>query len=205
MVSLQVVRPALAIDIEKMKADFVHGYRPGAAVFYVSTTDFSSIERTMTNTDRNAWDAQWQKQDKEFERFLSSDSSLKKLSNKYFFIWNGNHRHQAWSEFISESYLNDYEWHYHVRSIVLNTKDDVASILTAMHDINKATENSHVKTNLVHTLHRMQKVGLLPVASFKDMLMAEKLQVAQKQVDSIEAKKPWYSIPQVKFLGVFFC
>ena len=51
MVSLQVVRPALTVDIEKMKADFVHGYRPGAAVFYVSTTDFSGIERTVTNAD----------------------------------------------------------------------------------------------------------------------------------------------------------
>ena len=135
---------------------------------------------------------------------MGSDSSLKKLSNMYFFIWDGNHRHQAWSEFISESYLDNYDWHYRVRSIVLNTKDDVASILTAMHDINKATENSHVKTNLVHTLHRMQKVGLLLVASFKDMLTAEELQVAQKQADSIEAKKPWYPIPRVKFLDYIY-
>ena len=61
MVSLQVVRPALAVDIEKMKADFVHGYHLGAAVFYVSTIDFSGNERTVMNADRNAWDAQWQK------------------------------------------------------------------------------------------------------------------------------------------------
>ena len=43
MVSLQVVCPALAVDIEKMKADFVHGYRLEDAVFYVSTTDFSAL------------------------------------------------------------------------------------------------------------------------------------------------------------------
>ena len=43
MISLQVVRPALAMDIEKMKADFIHGYRPGADVFYVSTTDFGGL------------------------------------------------------------------------------------------------------------------------------------------------------------------
>ena len=73
-----------------------------------------------------------------------------------------------------------------------------------MHDINKATKNSHVKTNLVHTLHRMQKVGLLPVASFKDMLTAEELQVAQKQADSMESKKPWYPIPRVKFLDYIY-
>ena len=51
MVSLQVVRPALAVDIEKMKADFVNGHRPGVAVFYVSTTNFSGIERNVMNAD----------------------------------------------------------------------------------------------------------------------------------------------------------
>ena len=59
----------------------------------------------------------------------------------------------------------DYNWHYRVRTIVLKTREDVASILTAMHDINKAIENSHVKTNFVHTLHCMQKVRPLPVSS----------------------------------------
>ena len=38
-IDLQVVRLALAIDIEKMKVDFIHGYCPGAVVFYVSTTN----------------------------------------------------------------------------------------------------------------------------------------------------------------------
>ena len=93
MISLQVVCPALAVNIEKMKAYFVHGYRPGAVVFYVSTTDFSGIKRAVTHADRKAWDVQWKKRDKEFERFLGFDSSLKGLSNKYFFIWDGNHRH----------------------------------------------------------------------------------------------------------------
>ena len=56
MISLQVVRPALAVDIEKMKADFIHGYRPGAAIFYVSTTDFGGLERVVTDADRQSWD-----------------------------------------------------------------------------------------------------------------------------------------------------
>ena len=56
MISLQVVRMALAFDIEKMKVDFVHGYRPKATVFYVLTIDFSGIERAITHADRQAWD-----------------------------------------------------------------------------------------------------------------------------------------------------
>ena len=70
MISLQVVHPALAVDIEKMKADFIHGYCLGAAIFYVSTTDFSGIERFVTNADRKTWDKKWRRHNQEFEDFL---------------------------------------------------------------------------------------------------------------------------------------
>ena len=52
IISLQVVCPALAVDIEKMKADFIHGYRLGVVVFYVSTIDFTSVERFVTDADQ---------------------------------------------------------------------------------------------------------------------------------------------------------
>ena len=72
------------------------------------------------------------------------------------------------------------------------------SILTAMHDINKATKNLHVKTNLVHTLHCMQKVGVLLPICFRDLLTPDEVQAAQKLADSVD-KKPWYNIPCAKF------
>ena len=112
IISLQVVRPALAMDIEKMKADFIHGYYPGAAVFYVSTTDFTGKERVVTDSDRQSWDRQWRRRNQEFEDFLGLHSALHSLSNKFFFIWDGNHRHQAWTKFISETYADNYNWHY---------------------------------------------------------------------------------------------
>ena len=93
MISLQVVRPALAVDIEKMKADFIHEYRPGAAVFYVSTTDFGGLERVVTDSDRQSWDRLWRRRNEEFEYFLGLHSKLESLSNKFFFIWDDNHRH----------------------------------------------------------------------------------------------------------------
>ena len=93
MITLQVIRPALANNIEKMKADFVHGYCPGAAVFYVSRTDFGGEERFVTDADRLSWNMHWQRQDDKFESFLSLYSELHELSNKFFFIWDGNHRH----------------------------------------------------------------------------------------------------------------
>ena len=84
------------------------------------------------------------------------------------------------------------------------TREDVASILRAMHDINKATENSHIKTNFVHTLHRIQKVGLLPVSSFHNLLFVEEMIAAKKIADFVGEKKPWYPIPRSKFLDYIY-
>ena len=87
--------------------------------------------------------------------------------------------------------------------MVIQTKNDVTSILTAMHDINKATEDLHVKTNLVHTLHHMQIVGTLLPKNFKALLTVEELANAEKLVLSTKDNKPWYSIPRANFLGTF--
>ena len=57
MISLQVVRLALAMDIKKMKADFIHGYQPGAIVFYESTTNIQGTERIVSDEDRLSWNA----------------------------------------------------------------------------------------------------------------------------------------------------
>ena len=72
-----------------------------------------------------------------------------------------------------------------------------------MHDINKATENSHIKTNIVHTLHRMQKVGVLSPMCFRDLLTPDEVQAALKLADSVD-KKPWYNIPRAKFLDYIY-
>jgi hypothetical protein len=36
MVYMPLVRPTLANDIKRLEAEFTHGYRPGAPMFYVS-------------------------------------------------------------------------------------------------------------------------------------------------------------------------
>ncbi|KAG0574790.1 hypothetical protein KC19_VG291500 [Ceratodon purpureus] len=98
----------------------------------------------------------------------------------------------------------DLEWHNMVRSIVLKTAEDVTDVLTAMHDINKSNENSHVKQNLVLTLHRMQKIGSLPLEKFKDILTFEELAAAKKQQDVPLEKRPWYPLSRAKFLDYIY-
>ena len=204
MISLQVVRPALAIDIEKMKADFIHGYKPKAAIFYVSTTNFLDNEQLVTTDKRSAWGPHWHQRDWKFEEFLLGNLKLRSLSNKYFFVWDGNHKLMAWMEFIAQSYPHDIHWHYRVQSIILQTKGNVANSLIAMHDINKATKNLHVKTNLVHTLHRMRKVDTLEVSNLKDLLMPEEMTVASKRAKDVKDTGPWYFLLRAKFLEYIY-
>ena len=73
MVILQVVQPALQSDIDKMKADFIHGYRPRATIFYVSTTNYLGHKRMASDDNTAARSPNWQYQEHEFELFLSKD------------------------------------------------------------------------------------------------------------------------------------
>jgi hypothetical protein len=55
MVYMPLVRPTLAHDIKRLEAEFTHGYRPGAPVFYVSITNEHGDERFMKDVNTNNW------------------------------------------------------------------------------------------------------------------------------------------------------
>ena len=170
-------------------------------MFYVSTCNVEGLSANVKDEDRLGWDKHWRAKDEAFERQIRKDPVLKKLSNKYFFVWVGNHRLLAWMDFISRTYPEDPEWHYAVGAMVLRTAKNVTSLLNAMHDINKATENSHVKSNLVHVLFRMQQLGKLSIDQFSSIYTAEELEATWKVLSSTDGKpKPWYKIPRAKFL-----
>ena len=64
----------------------------------------------------------------------------------------------------------------------------------------RSTKDSHVKTNLVHTLYRVQKYGLLPIEQFKEMLRPSELRMCGAQ----KARKTWYSMPLQVFTSFVF-
>jgi hypothetical protein len=57
-----------------------------------------------------------------------------------------------------------------------------------------------VKTNLVHTLHRVQKYGLLPLQKFVEMLRPSEL----KKCMVPSTRKTWYSMPADVFTAFMF-
>jgi hypothetical protein len=199
MKSLQVVRPALINDILKLQADFVHGYWDGAAVFYISLKDEHGNGSFVTDTERQMWDPHWQQRDSEFESFLKADNELEFMSGRFLYVWDGNHRLLAWTDHIDKVHRGELDWHYKVWSITLQTRDSITDALTSMHDINKSTENSHVKSNLVHTLHWIQTVGRLDLSEFQKYLGHDDYEAAK--VENTKAdKRTWYRLPRSRFL-----
>ena len=57
-----------------------------------------------------------------------------------------------------------------------------------------------MKTNLVHTVYKVQKYGLLSIERFKEMLRPSELQLYGAQ----KAKKTWYSMPLQVFTSFVF-
>ena len=56
-----------------------------------------------------------------------------------------------------------------------------------------------MKTNIVHTLFRVQKYGLMSIEQFNDILSPADLKVAKKS-----QKKTWYSLPLNVFTNFTF-
>jgi hypothetical protein len=137
MVYMPLVRPTLANDIKRLEAEFTHGYRPGAPVFYVSICNEHSEEWYVKDEDTTKWGPQWTSVNLEFEAKLASNPHLKFLSSRMFFICDGNHHFKAWTGYISRLHSNDQKWHYSVDSICLDVRGKGGLFLNAMHDINK--------------------------------------------------------------------
>ena len=55
MVYMPLIRSILANDIKKLEAEFIHGYQPGAPVFYVSICNEKKKERSVKDEDTSNW------------------------------------------------------------------------------------------------------------------------------------------------------
>jgi hypothetical protein len=65
----------------------------------------------------------------------------------------------------------------------------------------RSNEHSHVKTNMVHTLHRIKRVDSLTLESLKDMLTEEEY---RKCATSPHIEKTWYKMTSDVFVAFLF-
>ena len=132
-----MVRPTLASDLAKLEQEFVHGYREGASVFYVTTTNEDGKTQEVTEADKAYWGPIWDAKNAVFNSFLLSDLDLARCTNLVFYVCDGNHRRQAWLNHIERLHRTDEDWHYLVDSILLDTKGKIGLVMQVMHNINK--------------------------------------------------------------------
>ena len=141
---MTAVRSPLRSGVEKLKAEFVMGYWPGSACFYVSLKSFSLAEKHVHPADRQSWSEQWQVEDRKFEALLSTRPEFSAFSNKFFFVWDGNHRHTAWCKVISKLHPNEASFHVPVRAVVIEPSlENRYILLNAMSDWNRYDSNFH--------------------------------------------------------------
>jgi hypothetical protein len=137
MIYMPLVRPTLESDIKRLEAEFFHGYRHGASIFYVTLCNERGEERSISEAEMRNWDPLWIEANKHFDDQLRANKHLQHLQGRMFFICDGNHRFKAWTRYIDRLYRDDSDWHIAVDSIVLDTKGKIGLLLNAMHDINK--------------------------------------------------------------------
>jgi hypothetical protein len=100
MVAMPMLRPTLASDLAKLEQEFVHGYREGASVFYVTTTNEDGKTMEVIEADKASWGPIWNAKNAVFNSFLLSNPDLAGFTNLFFFVCDGNHRRQAWLNHI---------------------------------------------------------------------------------------------------------
>ena len=137
MLAMPMVRPTLSSDLSKLEQEFVHGYRDGASVFYVSLTDEDGRTHEVSEADKASWGPIWEAKNDEFNSFLQSVPELAGYENLMFFVCDGNHRWQAWLNHIQRLHNTEEDWHCSVDSIFLDTKGKIGVVMQVMHNINK--------------------------------------------------------------------
>ena len=137
LLAMPMVRPTLASDLAKLEQEFVHGYREGASVFYVTTTNEDGKTHEVLEADKASWGPIWNSKNDIFNAFLLSDPHLASFTNLMFFVCDGNHRRQAWLNHIDRLHRTEDSWHYMVDSILLDTTGKTGLVMQVMHNINK--------------------------------------------------------------------
>lgn len=140
LMPLPLVRPILEQDVQKLEAEFVHGYRSGDRPLYVSIFNDTGSEVNVTPQVTSTWSTHWQEASKKFDNLVEHDDELQILHGKMLFVWEGNHRYTAWWRYIESNYGGDHynpKFYEPVECICIDPRGVLDSLLDAMNDVNR--------------------------------------------------------------------
>ena len=140
MVGMPEVRVTLEREVQRLMREFQYGYRPGSACFYVAATSSDGSKITVSSEIEETWNDEWKEENRKFEAILNQDYDLQQVSGLMFFVWDGNHRLEAWKRVIAAQREDLNKWYSESGNpdcMVLDIPPHgVSQIQTAMHDIN---------------------------------------------------------------------
>jgi hypothetical protein len=80
---MSIVRPTLSSNLVKLENEFTHGYREGAAVFYVLVTNKVGESSEFTSEEMNGWSSLRKKLNEEFIEYVESIPELQFMMSGY--------------------------------------------------------------------------------------------------------------------------
>lgn len=102
MIPNEAVRP-IREDLSYLKEEFrKYGYLESKGSFILSCTSMDGNQIEVSPEIISDWDPMWHAVNDEFEADLGSNPEWSHLSNKMFFVWDGNNRLRAFMSKIKE-------------------------------------------------------------------------------------------------------
>lgn len=121
----------LRTDLTTLKRAFdKENYVWTKGLFILSTTLPDGSSQDVTVEIKSKWDKHWITVNDEFEKEIEGDETWSFLSNKMFYVWEGNHRTASWMESIKEIWSNNKQCHIrvHAQFISPQPKDELKLI-----------------------------------------------------------------------------
>ena len=107
LLSMPLVRPTLFSDVLKLKEGFIHRYRSGSAIFYISVVNNEIETEDVTSELMNSWNIYWKNASAKFDEFLKENDVHNKFVGKTFWVWDENHGLQLWRSVIDKHHSGE--------------------------------------------------------------------------------------------------
>jgi hypothetical protein len=83
LVVMPMIRPSLQCDLTRLEQDFVHGYRDGSSVFYVSLTNEQGEIEEVSDAEKDTWGPHWNAENDVFDAILNATPGLQKYQKHH--------------------------------------------------------------------------------------------------------------------------
>ncbi|MCO5564165.1 hypothetical protein L7F22_017821 [Adiantum nelumboides] len=134
----------------------------------------------VTDETRSKWD-HWLAINEEFKKEIEGDETWSFLSNKMFYVWEGNNRTASWMESIKEMWSNNKQRHIRVHAQFFSPQSkDELNLIAALQRFNLLNEHAIIVTNLRDYLYHVSTLCGCDAQLFVEGFSEEEKQAIEK-------------------------